>query len=175
MHRVRPAAAKAAVDRLAVAETWKPRVRAAIAAYLTGSTARNAGPDIHAANTIARLATHANGAAAAINTRSAIRRAASCIAQTTAAAARSNVSARAADAATAAVVQALAARSVRSADADLQAIRITTSTRVRQSLKRPIRTTRCVARATSCSTIRHRSDRIERGERSEVSVLSAVP
>ena len=111
------------------------------------------GPD----RTIARRAIRPTGAATAI----AIRTATS--ADTNAIAATSRTDSHRSRRAVATDIAAPSAASRPRVAAAIPATRTTTSIPVRPWLKRLIRTTRCAARATSCSTTRRRWDRIETG------------
>lgn len=162
MHRARSGWPKAWRAWAAAAAIWKRAARAAIAARSIGITAASVDRVIRMLHTIARRAARRLGAARATGIHTGMSMAAAAYATTAVDRARP---ARTVDAITVALARRRAAVAARFAAAVPRATTITTSTLGRPWLRRRTRTTRCVARATSCSAIRPRSEVIERGVR----------
>jgi hypothetical protein len=152
-------APRVAIPALAVAvATWTRAARAGTAARSTAIAATTAGRAIRPARTTAHPVARRIGVARDIGIRTVTSMAAAACARTVAV---HRGIARAADTTTAVAARRPVAIAAHSAAAARAATRTTTSTRARPSRRPLIRTTRCVARAISCSTIRRASGRID--------------
>ena len=143
---------KVVLTRADAAAIWKAVALAATAACSIGIEARSVAPAIPKVSTIARLVARRIGAATGIAIRMVTWITAVAFARTVNVAVSSNANNNV-HAVVAAIVAApgrrRVARAVRSVAAALRATRTTISTRARQSLRRRIRITHCVARAIS--------------------------